>query len=630
MFAATVGSLPHAFGNGAKFSVESDRGCAPFTVHVIDESTAPAAEVRTYNYNDPNVVGGNDDTNLISYTYNTPGTYYIVQTIQNVIPRTDTVMVTVLDPTEPEYSIVNCEGTSLTFFPGNDDYNGWVIEWGDGNETSLVRGQIAQHDYGVLGDFTIQVYGLADGLALSTADANNSCGTSSTNVTLTGTLAPATFQSAAVANLDALNGVIDLQFFTGEQTLYQLEYSINGGAYIPIDTIPGTNAAVNYTIENLNTLDNYYCFRISALDLCNSSVHYPDEICSINLTLDSDNEENYLNWNSSPLNVLSYDIYKGNTLLTSISDPSQDSYIDTDVVCGSTYCYSIEANISADKTSISSEVCITASSGASPPQVNNISADVEGNNIVLQWPDPPGGETFTYTILKRGQQSGAFSSIGNTTITEFTDSQVRPGSLQYNYRINYQDLCGNFAGAGIIASPVLLRYNKAGLLTWTEYEGWESGVSEYVVQISDLSGLEIENVSVGSDTSYVLDVELLQNQQIQVRILVQPFEMNLPFVHSNMILVNLPALVFFPNAFTPNGDGLNDIFTFESKFVRDVDFRVYTRWGELVFRTEELGEGWDGQAGGRPAPSGTYVYNAQLIDEAGNKIIKTGEIILIR
>lgn len=68
---------------------------------------------------------------------------------------------------------------------------------------------------------------------------------------------------------------------------------------------------------------------------------------------------------------------------------------------------------------------------------------------------------------------------------------------------------------------------------------------------------------------------------------------------------------FLPNVFTPNYDGANDVYRpFPWKFVDSVDFRVFNRWGEEVWRTTDPDLGWDGrhiEAGGM-CPDGTYHY----------------------
>lgn len=92
-----------------------------------------------------------------------------------------------------------------------------------------------------------------------------------------------------------------------------------------------------------------------------------------------------------------------------------------------------------------------------------------------------------------------------------------------------------------------------------------------------------------------------------------------------------PASIFVPNAFTPNGDGHNDVLTPIYAGMRQVNyFSVFNRWGQLVFSTNKPGVGWDGKLNGQLQASDTYVYQVQGIDYNGQIISAKGHIVLIR
>jgi len=87
-----------------------------------------------------------------------------------------------------------------------------------------------------------------------------------------------------------------------------------------------------------------------------------------------------------------------------------------------------------------------------------------------------------------------------------------------------------------------------------------------------------------------------------------------------------------PEAFTPNSDGLNDKFCIlYTVSVESIDFRVFNRWGELIFETTNLSEGWDGTYKGKPQESGTYSYyiyvKYPLIEKP---VLFKGSVTLIR
>lgn len=101
---------------------------------------------------------------------------------------------------------------------------------------------------------------------------------------------------------------------------------------------------------------------------------------------------------------------------------------------------------------------------------------------------------------------------------------------------------------------------------------------------------------------------------------------------STIEVVVLPVINFsVPNAFTPDGDGLNDSFFFGGFGIleRDFEFMVFDRWGELIYETNGFVP-WDGQVGGRPAPIGVYAYRIRYRDTLGGRNEKLGHVSLIR
>ena len=88
--------------------------------------------------------------------------------------------------------------------------------------------------------------------------------------------------------------------------------------------------------------------------------------------------------------------------------------------------------------------------------------------------------------------------------------------------------------------------------------------------------------------------------------------------------------VFVPNAFTPNGDGKNDILYVRGEVVLEVAFKVYDRWGEKVFETTDLAHGWDGTFRGQPCEPGVYDYHLQVTCLGLKRYFKKGNITLLR
>jgi gliding motility-associated-like protein len=87
---------------------------------------------------------------------------------------------------------------------------------------------------------------------------------------------------------------------------------------------------------------------------------------------------------------------------------------------------------------------------------------------------------------------------------------------------------------------------------------------------------------------------------------------------------------FVPNAFSPNGDGKNDVFLLMGTTISKGKVRVFNQWGEMLFTTDDLKKGWDGNAKGRPQPVGIYVYEVHVTMHNGTEVRKKGFINLIR
>lgn len=97
--------------------------------------------------------------------------------------------------------------------------------------------------------------------------------------------------------------------------------------------------------------------------------------------------------------------------------------------------------------------------------------------------------------------------------------------------------------------------------------------------------------------------------------------------------VNVPlqeSIYRIPNAFTPNGDGTNDFFNVVSRGRIEIkEFRVYNRWGRIVYNNENPAQGWNGKHNGNDAPSDVYAYVIVVVIN-GMEEIRKGDVTLIR
>ena len=86
-----------------------------------------------------------------------------------------------------------------------------------------------------------------------------------------------------------------------------------------------------------------------------------------------------------------------------------------------------------------------------------------------------------------------------------------------------------------------------------------------------------------------------------------------------------------PSAFTPNNDGINDVFRVKyPAFIKSFHMVIYNRFGERVFETTDKFAGWNGSYKGFPQQGGVYIWMISLTDNDGNKDNQQGTVMLVR
>lgn len=94
---------------------------------------------------------------------------------------------------------------------------------------------------------------------------------------------------------------------------------------------------------------------------------------------------------------------------------------------------------------------------------------------------------------------------------------------------------------------------------------------------------------------------------------------------------SLDRSLLIPNAFTPNNDGTNDAFKIQNFSIQKlIEFKVFNRWGTILYETANAGEGWDGTYHGKPQPMGVYGYVIRIAYP--DNIVETykGTVTLLR
>jgi gliding motility-associated-like protein len=219
--------------------------------------------------------------------------------------------------------------------------------------------------------------------------------------------------------------------------------------------------------------------------------------------------------------------------------------------------------------------------------------------------------------------------------TVSTNSYVDVGNgffeRNFYYGVAYINRCGGISPVRTIANNILLKLNTTTSqleFSWNSFTGFDSLLTDYtLVKFNDNMNI-LQEFNIGRDTVFIENIAESDDQltfyQVQAR-----SESGL-VAFSNLVRYKIPSSFFVPSAFSPNGDGLNEEINVVGKFIEEVEFSVYNRWGTLIFRSNSLELGWDGYLTNRPAPEGTYSYTISVTDRYGEEYFISGVFNLIR
>jgi len=606
---------PYSSQNGV-FQVDQIKGCAPLTVNVIVPPAIcnPPSSSCDFFYETGSI------QNVFTYQYTMPGIYNLVGVFQGGV--TDRITITVLPNTPPAFEIYSCGNNTVQVKVTDTNYNQYVINFDGSPDVVVPSGSMAFSTYGFgsSGKKTITVRGRNLG-----AD-DNCYPPASKDVDAVMTLPVPTITQLTVLN----DRDIQLNFNSQPNILYRLQIAQNSAtSFINLQNVYETTTT---TINNLSTDGNFYCFRLGAFDPCNNTTVYSNIICSSNFDVAAVNNMNQLSWVTSSTGVSNYTFSKNSApplsagaAATSLSDPN--------VTCGVNYCYQQTTNYTNGSRSISLSKCATAISTNVPTVVENISTIVGPGNddVELRWTQDPAFVAATYSITK--SVNGNFASTKTSTTTNHLDDEYLNDVVSC-YKISYADACNNKSPVSVEACPIkliaTLQPDNTVALSWSGYAGWKNGVNRYVVEKFNEQGQLLSTVNAGTATTYVDNTQDLTNQIAVYRITAVANQAGIVSSVSNAFTIIKEPNLFYPTAFTPNGDGLNDIFNVFGQFITTFEMRIFNRWGEMMYVTDVLGKGWDGTFKGSLMPEGTYVFRATLTDKAGRTFDRSGTVVLLK
>ena len=612
-----------------RFQVDIARGCAPLTVTVTDLLGGPTAGylydadtcvVSSPKYN-PTFCPPTSTAASTTYTYTQPGTYSLVQVVASQIPRGDTIVIEVLPPQTPRFKVNLCNNYGVSVSITDTYYDQFLIDYGDGTPPT----QSTSHNYPP-GNFN---YAVTVSGYFNNGPVN--CGDSTVITSPVNVIPDATLTQVAVTNQGGIDGKANLEFTLNPDVSYVLQGSGDGAAtFHNIAAVTGGS----YTQTGLNTVDSIYCYRIAAVDECTGNETYSNTVCTTFIQVLAQEGQNLVNWNTETLpQFMHYEVIKNGVQAgPPITNSAVMQITDASVECNVGYCYQTIVVYNNGSRSLSIESCVTGINNLPPAAVSSLTATVSGSSIFIDWQN---GASIAFYQVYRSENNGPFELAGQATTLPYEDRNLRPHLNRYCYYIVYQNTCGNQSSAGAQACAVRLKgsnlKNQYYELQWTGYSGWANGISDYLLEIMDEKGNPLgAPISLGTNATSYMD-PITQNRQISKYRIIALSKDSIPLIsYSNIILADIPLQVFVPNSFTPNNDGLNDIFTAKGLFIDQFSMEIYNRWGELLYHTSELEKGWDGVFNGSLSPEDTYTYRIQVADPKGREMVKSGTVHLLR
>lgn len=101
--------------------------------------------------------------------------------------------------------------------------------------------------------------------------------------------------------------------------------------------------------------------------------------------------------------------------------------------------------------------------------------------------------------------------------------------------------------------------------------------------------------------------------------------------YTQTVRVNPAFSIYIPTAFTPNADGINDVFRVEGMELKQFSMTIYNRWGQVVFASNDISNGWDGTGNdNKVCQDDVYIYRVRYVDVLGGKRLVTGKVAMFR
>ncbi len=267
LFISPLLASAQVVSNGGRFQVDYDLGCTPFTVNVTPLD-AFGAITRQYFYED-----GAVETTSTTYTYTSAGTYEIIQVVGiDVIPKTDTLVIQVIDPTETQFTVEKCNLNGITVTSTEDVYDFIRVYFTPTDSVTLNLGEVASFNYSSSSTQTFETKGFYN-------TGTENCTTFSHMIDAVNILTTPTVLSASVSETCRDYFVLELQLQDVDPQIdYQVEFEQATTSVI----YEGAITSSTLIVENINysNAEAEFCVKVNAIDNCTSSIMEGAQFCA--------------------------------------------------------------------------------------------------------------------------------------------------------------------------------------------------------------------------------------------------------------------------------------------------------------------------------------------------------------
>lgn len=233
--------------------------------------------------------------------------------------------------------------------------------------------------------------------------------------------------------------------------------------------------------------------------------------------------------------------------------------------------------------------------------------------------------------LYRQDGAGQFQSTGKVLKNEEEKTKVSIDTAKlFCYKLKPRDSCIAFLESNVLCVSFLtatpdVSYNTIAIGPYrypsevTKMTVLRNNTSWWNPGFSDLFR-DDNQAECGKQTCYRLQMETRNGTILSNTVCIDP---------PPALCIAL-ANVYVPDAFTPNGDGINDFFEVKGEVGSDIQVLIYDRWGTPIFHNSLNVLHWNGAINGQPAPSGPYFYRISVTDKIGRNFVKRGTVALLR